>query len=50
MTFFIVPRLSQIYPHIYPLWGIVFVLVFDYTDSQEHMLQKNATDAYVHCM
>jgi len=26
------------------------VLVFDYTDSQEHMLQKNATDAYVHCM
>jgi hypothetical protein len=33
-----VPRLSKIYPHIYPLWGIAFALVIDYTDSLEVLL------------
>jgi hypothetical protein len=29
---------AQIYPHIYPLWGIAFACVIDYTDSLEVLL------------
>ena len=25
-------RILQIYPHIYPLWGIAFACVFSYSD------------------
>ena len=28
----------KIYPHIYPLWGIVFLYIIDYTDSVEVLL------------
>jgi hypothetical protein len=43
IAFNVYGKVTQIYPHIYPLWGIAFVLFFDYTDSQElsiaeHML------------
>jgi hypothetical protein len=31
-------------PHRGYMWGIAFVLVFDYTDD------KHSTDVYVHCM
>ena len=27
--------LQKIYPHIYPLWGIAFVRVFNYSGIQE---------------
>ena len=29
---------AKIYPHIYPLWGMAFALVFGYTDSVEVLL------------
>ena len=32
------PVLVKIYPHIYPLWGIAFACVIDYTDSVEVLL------------
>jgi hypothetical protein len=31
-------RNNKIYPHIYPLWGIAFACVIDYTDSLEVLL------------
>ena len=38
------PVVAKIYPHIYPLWGIAFSLVFDYTDSLEAMLVGVTSD------
>ena len=32
------PVVAQIYTHIYPRGGIVFVHIFDYTSFQEEML------------
>ncbi|MGZ3630849.1 MAG: hypothetical protein ACXVDN_24730 [Ktedonobacteraceae bacterium] len=41
-----IPVVVKIYPHIYPLWGIAFGLIFDYTDSVEDRLFGFAADHY----
>jgi len=41
---------SKIYPQNYPLWGIAFALVFDYTDSLEDLLIFTPRTLCVHWM